>query len=194
MATSSIAAGYLVPVEPIEADDDFADILHDVIVGVTGLAGDLVRPRWQPEPPTQPDFNTNWAAFGVVRTESDVFSYQEHDPEDEGSDIVERDHTFHVLHSFYGPLCHGYCEMLRDGLAVAQNRDVLAQHDTFVIEVQEATVLPALLKQKWVRRVDVTVLYRRRISRTYPVRTIQSVGQTVLDNEHYLTNLNVPQP
>lgn len=193
MATDSSAAGYLLPSSSPVYGNALDDLVHGVIVGLTGITGDLVRPRWQPEPPQQPDFTVDWVAFGLVRSEVDTFAYDYHDPTGNGVNAVQRDELLYFLHSFYGPDCHMYCEQYRDGLEVAQNRDALTAANIGLQEVQEAVMLPALLKEKWVKRIDVTVVFRRRTTRTYPVLTIQS-GQATLDNEHYLTPINVTYP
>lgn len=188
MATDSTVAGYLAPELLVPANDDgLEDLLQMAIVGITGLPGSLVRPRWQPEPPARPAFNVDWCAFGVPRSASDVNAYINlEDLALLGQEKVERDEWFECLHSFYGPNSAALCKRLRDGLEVSQNRDALRSVGISLTEVREAVVLPALLKEKWVRRVDVTVLYRRRTSSAYQVLTIQT-GQLGLDNEHYVT-------
>jgi len=178
MATNSTTTGYLAPTTAPEYDDALNDILHDAIVGITGITGDLVRPRWQPEPPTQPAFTTNWCAFGIVRSVVDEFAAETMAAS--GTYTVERDEQLFTLHSFFGPSSHAYAERLRDGISVPQNRDALLAHNVAVQEVQEATILPALLKEKWTRRVDVTIVYRRRTSRVYSVLTIASAVGTLV--------------
>jgi len=193
MATSSTAAGYLSPESSPVYGDGLDDILQAAIVGITGLAGSLVRPRWQPEPATPPPFTTDWVAFGVVRASVDAFAYEDHDSAGLGTTNVDRDEVLQVLHSFYGPNSHGFCERFRDGLNLEQNRAVLQAAGVLLTEVEEATILPALLKEKWVRRVDVNVVYRRRTSRPYTIRNIVT-GQFGLDNEIYVTPIIVPTP
>lgn len=191
MATNSSTLGYLASTGAASYGNDLDDIFQGAIVGITGVTGDLVRPRWQVEPPQQPDFTVNWVAFGVVRSEVDTFAHDRHDPTGDGTDKVERDEMLYVLHSFYGPDCHATCERFRDGLELPQNRDVLLANGVAVVEVQEAVHLPALLKEKWVKRIDATVIYRRRTSRTYAVLTITS-SHVDLYNERYVTPINVP--
>jgi hypothetical protein len=195
MATNSSTAGYLAPLAPAPAyDDQLADLLHDAIQGITGIAdGSLIRPRWQPEPPNQPDFSTDWVAFGVTAVDADRFAYQGHDPTGDGANELERDEVVRVLTSFYGPNAMAVLQRYRDGLQVAQNRDALASAGIKLLEVQEATVLPALLKEKWVNRVDCAVVFRRRVKRVYPVFNLQSAGVD-LDNEQYTTPITTTTP
>lgn len=196
MATSSQQAGFLAPVAEDVYDDALDDQLQATIVGISGLPGALVRPRWQPNPPNQPAFNTNWCAFGLTRKVVDTFAYDRHNPAGsagEGQSIIERDETLYVLHSFYGPNSSGICERFRDGFEISQNRDALRDAGLFLVELEEAVTLPALLQEKWVRRVDVTVVYRRRTKRTYQVKTLVT-GQMGLDNERYITPINASNP
>ena len=195
MATSSTTVGYLLPdatSDPLEGDA-LDDLFQSVLQGILGfLDGSLIRPRWQPEPPNQPDFQTNWVAFGLTVTKSDVFAYVGHDPS--GSDIMERDEHITVLQSYYGPGGQALASRYNDGIQIEQNRDVLTAHGIKLVECQEVMQLPALLKEKWVKRFDCKTVFRRRIRRVYPVATlIANPAGSGLDNEHYITSIN-PTP
>ena len=176
MATDSSVAGYLAPVSSAIYDDALDDTFQALIAALTGVSGDLVRPRWVVEPSNRPDFATNWVAFGCSKGEVDTFAYDRHDPTNPGSTSVERDEILSVFCSFYGPNAHGLCERMRDGLEVSQNRDVLSAVGIALVEVQEAAVLPSLLKEKWIRRVDVTVMFRRRTGRKFAILHFTAAG------------------
>lgn len=193
MSINSTTSGFLAPITAPSYDDALDDILQAAVVGIVGLPGNLVRPRWQPNPPNQPPFDTDWCAFGVVRSEVDTFAYSAHDPTNDGTSSVDRDELLYVLHSFYGPNSASNCERFRDGFEISQNRDTLATAGVQLVEVGEAVTLPALLQEKWVRRRDVTVTYRRRTSRVYQINTVIA-GQLGLDNEHYVTPITVTNP
>jgi hypothetical protein len=190
MATSSAAAGFLAPVSAPTYDVALEDTFHPAIVGITGIPGNLVRPRWQPEPPQQPAFNVDWCAFGIT-----VISADEHPYEVQGMDVLsmERDELINTLISFYGPNSSSNCARFRDGLSLSQNRDTLRAAGITVMEVGDATILPALLKETWVKRVDTRVIYRRRSIRTFPVLPLLS-GELGLDNESYVTPIQVNNP
>jgi hypothetical protein len=189
MATNSTVAGYLTPSSLPAEDDALDDVVHEAIVGITGITGDLVRPRWQPEPPTQPAFTVDWVAFGLNRSEEDTFTY---DNTDGTTYTVQRDEMLYFLVSAYGPNAGRTRKMLSDGLAVSQNRDALLAAGLALVEMQEMTKVPALFKEKWVTRVDSTVVFRRRTTTVYTVATITS-GQLGLNNELYVTPINVTQ-
>lgn len=192
MANDTTASGYLVPTASPVYDDSLDDLLHDAIMGISGISdGTLIRPRWQPEPPNQPAFDTNWVAFGIVRTQPDVFSYEGHDALGLGTSVVERDELLYVLHSFYGPDGAKYREQYRTGLQLSQNRDALRAAGIGVVEVQESVNVPALFKERWVRRTDVTIVFRRRVGWAYNVRNVLPGGNVGLDNGQYVTDLTI---
>lgn len=183
----SATAGYLPPTTSSVEGDTLDDILQSVVVGITGVAGQFVRPRWQPQPPPQPAITQDWVALGVTRVEADIYA---HTGTTSTQQTVERDERIFVLHSFYGPGGAALCARFRAGLEVAQNRDVLRANNIALVEVQDANVVPALLQQQWVSKVDVTVVYRRRTSSTFGVLTITS-AQAGLNNELYNTPIVV---
>lgn len=192
MANDSTVAGYLVPVQSPIYGDALDDVLHDVIAGITGIAGNLIRPRWQPEPPNQPDLNTDWVAFGINNTEEDIFAFTREDANGLGTSIVERDEKLYYLISFYGPDSTINEKQFSAAIQLAQNRDALTAQNIGFVEMQKPVVLPALLKEKWVRRIDATLVLRRRVGWTFQVRTVASASAGI-DNEIFTTQVVVSQ-
>jgi len=95
MPNDSTTGGYIVPGTPeLDAyDATLEDIIQGALAGITGLAGNLVRPKWQPEPANQPDKSVDWCAFGLSLTDQDITHYEVHDPTagTNGADRQERD-------------------------------------------------------------------------------------------------------
>lgn len=191
MPNDSTTLGYLTPLSVVPVNDrSLEDIFSEVVVGITGLPQDLVRPRYQPKPGNQPDFEVDWCAMGVAVDEHDVFDYQRHlpypdDPEvpvdlRNGVNIVERDEYFTVLCSFYGAHNQQYMARWRDGLGLSQNRYALLGHGIKLVAVGRNPVnVPALLKNTWVRRIDLACQFSRRVTVTYGVRSVASAGVTL---------------
>lgn len=190
MPNDSTTAGFLTPISVVPVNDRaLEDIFGEVLVGITGLPSDLVRPRFQPSPPNQPDFETNWVAFGVAVNEHDVFDYQQHVPYAgdteppelrNGVNIVERDEGLDVLCSFYGPNNQQFMSRWREGLGLSQNRYGLLQYDIKLVAVGRNPVnVPALLKNTWVRRIDLSCQFTRRVRVTYGVRSVASAEVTL---------------
>lgn len=167
----SSTGGYLAPaVDAPPAEDDALDnLVHDLIAGITALAPDLVRPRWQPKVPKQPEPSVNWCAFGLQEQEPDAGPAIQHDGTGDGHDTYIRHQDIDVMCTFYGPLAKGYAQRLADGLAIPQNREQLQLQDMAFVGVGPIRAAPDLVNQQWVRRYDMTVTLRRKI--TGPTRS-----------------------
>jgi hypothetical protein len=183
MPNDSSTGGFLVPSSTSPAEDaDLEDVVQPILVGITGLTGSLVRPRWQVDPPAQPSPVTNWCAFGVTRSQGDITGSVVHDGSGDGglgASTEQRHETLEILASFYGPAGQGYASLLRGGLGIAQNREALFLAGMGLIECSEITAAPALVNQNWLRRYDLTIRLRRRVDRTYPVRNLLSAHGTI---------------
>ncbi|KWC56568.1 LIC_12616 family protein [Burkholderia ubonensis] len=174
--TDSSTGGYLAPADdvPLVEDDELDDLVHDLIAGVTALPGDLVRPRWQPTVPKQPEPSVDWCAFGVQEQEPDAGPAIQHDSAGDGHDTYIRHQDIDVPCTFYGPRAKGYAQRLADGLAIPQNREQLQLLDMAFVGVGTIRAAPDLVNQQWVRRYDMTVTLRRKITRTYAVLNLKS--------------------
>ncbi len=138
----------------------------------------LFRPRWQPEPPNLPtDAKGNaadWCALGITKRKADTFAYEGHNKEGDGFDEVIRNEELEILVSFYGPNSDANADRLRDGFQLAQNRELLAKNEMGLIETGDITIVPALVKERWLYRADMTVYIRRAITRGYGVLNLKS--------------------
>ncbi|WP_066922890.1 hypothetical protein [Methylobacterium sp. CCH5-D2] len=180
MANTSASGGYLAPVGPQPTQDDaFEDQIQAAIAGITGLPGDLVRPRWQAEPPPQPPADADWAALGVTEVTPDANAYVRHDSRGDGSDHLRRHESVEILVSFYGPNAWGYAARLRDGLAIPQNREALYRANMALADIGKAIAAPALTNGQWVRRIDLSLRVRRQIDRTYSVLNLVAASGVV---------------
>jgi hypothetical protein len=174
MANDSSTGGFLPP-NPSPAplqDAALADFFQGLVVGITGMEASLVRPRWQPEPPDMPV--GDWAAIGIMSRESDTFAYESWVGTDaNGMAQLQRHEVLKLQVSFYGPNADDNCGLFKDGLQVSQNREVLQINNMGLVETQDATAVPTIIKEKWVYRVDLNFSIKRQIIRTYPVFALQ---------------------
>ena len=67
-------------------------------------------------------------------------------------------------------------------MTVDQNLDALTSIGIKLQEIQEAFTLPALLKEKWVKRVDSSLMFKRRVRRIYNIRNLLVGTVTVTNN------------
>lgn len=188
--TDSSTGGYVAPTNALPApleDAALDDFLHDVVAGITGLANDLVRPRWQEEPPNLPPRNVDWCAFGVMRRKADTFAVVQHQAAGQGADRVTRHEELDLLASFYGPNCQAYGARLRDGLAVAQNREALFLAGMGLIAVGDVTRAPELIKAKWLSRADLPFQIRREVRREYPILNLISATGAIITTAGTIT-------
>jgi hypothetical protein len=181
MANTSASGGYLTPAgTPTPADEALEDILQPMVVGITGLPGKMVRPRWQPGNPKQPEPDVNWCAIGVMHTKQDANPAIEHDGAGDGADQYQRHQDVILLATFYGPNAQAYGQLLSDGMYVPQNGEALRALNMAFVEVGDLIAAPDLINQQWVRRYDLRIRLRRKIERTYPVLNILSADTPVI--------------
>lgn len=182
----SAEAGFLAPTPSATGDDLALDIiLQSWIVGITGLPGPMVRPRWQPAPPPMPDQGVNWCAVGLMSTNRDANAWFGHNPLNAGGlgdSTMQRHQDLDVLATFYGTNAGQYGSVFADGAQVEQNRDVLTLNGIALVESGLAQVVPDLINAIWVRRVDVRVSLRQQITRTYPIRTVLTAPIKLTNN------------
>jgi hypothetical protein len=187
MTNNSATGGYIVPTASFNATADaaFDEILAQLAAGVTGLPANLVRPRWQPTPPLQPEANIDWCAIGVTDESGDATIDSVHrstspstaDPPDPTGDgytttyeVVEQT----VMASFYGPSAWSNANLFRVGLSVPQNREVLILQDvTLCVVPRRVTPFFETINSVTYRRCDVEFKLRRTITRNWPIENIQ---------------------
>ena len=179
MSNDSSTGGILAPAaSPAPLEDAALDaFLQGLVVGLTGLAGAVVFPRWQPEPPNLPAFATNWAAIGVIEARPDTYAYMLHDPTGgtgDGSDDMQRHEELEILCSFYGPNAGGNAAQFRDGFMVEQNNDSLTAAGFGFKETRAPVRAPELTKNRWLNRIDVPLVLKRIVLRSYPVLNVES--------------------
>jgi hypothetical protein len=193
MANDSSTGGYVVPnpsppsPAPLEGRA-LLTFLQGWIVGVTGLPGKMVRPRWQIEPPNIPTNGTIWAALGISNRKADTFAYIAHDPvgpTGDGADNLQRHEELTLDVDFYDDGVTGladlYAAVLRDGAAIGQNREPLFAAGFGLVEVTDIVSLPSLLKEQWLYRASTSVVLRRQVDRSYPILNVESAAGDIID-------------
>lgn len=173
---TSATGGYLTPATtpgPLEGNS-FEDFLQQVLTGLSGLGPTAVRPRWQPEPPNQPDFPSDWLAFGIMRQNKDTFAYIGHDSDGDGTDYLFRQEDVEVLLSSYGTNAEAIIDQISDGFQIGQNLAVLSSAGIGHTDASDPRAAPVIMKTQWVKRFDMTWYFKRAIRRVYPVLNLLS--------------------
>lgn len=201
MASSSRAAGYLAPAStpaPLYGQP-LREFVQAFIVGVTGLAGDLVRWNVQAEPPNIPAADTPaWCGFDLAVIAANTFPAVRHlgdvgAGDDAGVDELQNHEVIQVLASFYGlgaeSDAEGYAARLRDGMAIEQNLAPLLAQGMMVTEVGSLQAVPTLLKERWLFRSDLPFAIGRQVDRRYAVRNVANLDGAVVASDGLVLDL-----
>lgn len=176
---NSSTGGYLLP----EQQDNpfgnlsFEQFLQTVLVGVSGLKGEFVRPKWQLNPPKQPDAIVDWMAFGLNEDDSDTNAFVGVDSD--GTNRFMRMEALSLQCSFYGPNSLEVGKTVRDGFQIPQNFAALQSVNMGFVSTSKMVRAPDVVNERWIDRWEMTVYLRREILRVYPVLNFLS-GSGVL--------------
>lgn len=184
MSNDSSTGGYIAgTVELGLADAALDALLQQMVAGITGIDGTLVRPRWQPTVPKQPEPDTNWCAIGVTSIDVDDFPAEVHDPEDDGSDDFAQWETINLLASFYGPAGMRNAKTLRAGIYVTQNRDAMVEQGIDLIDAGTITAAPAQINNVWVHRFDLPIRLRAKNELVFPILNLLTAQTAVVTDQ-----------
>lgn len=197
LPNTSATGGFLSPSSPPPPEDDALDaILQACVAGVTGLPGHLVRPRWQPKPPIQPEADIDWCAVGLVDEDPEFNISIVHDGQADGGrgqSISYDNDILTVLSSFYGPCARGYAKRFRTGMMIAQNRETLFHAGIGLVEIPGKSIfLPDIVNTKTLRRVDISMRLRRHTALTWPILNLIGFKGTIVNDDRASTPLRTP--
>ena len=180
---------YIKPKPGVPSSLTLTQFLQTVFVGISGLPGDLVRPRWQPNPPKRPEIETNWLAIAIMNTTPDLNAYL--DTKSVGLDVIteyQRNEIMEIGCAFYGPAAIENYGLVRDGFQIPNNLAQMGAANMGIVEVGPMMSMPEFVNERWWNRAECSVFIRRKIQREYPIPTLISAsGQihTVLGGEDY---------
>lgn len=175
MSNTSATGGYLQPTQSPVYGVALDTLLQQAIVNLSGLAGDLVRPRWQPRPPKMPPLDTDWCAVGVQNI-SRAWGTTE------TVGLLIRHEEIETLCSFYGPNADGLAALTQDNVAVGQNFDLLEEQGLFYRRAEDIVPMPELVNDQWQKRYDLALYWGRKVVRDYTIETIET-AQVELYND-----------
>lgn len=164
--------------------------IQTVLAGVSALPGPLVRPKWQPEEPTQPDINTNWMAFGIASQTPSFNAYIALNPDD--TTQLQRQEQLEIQCSIYGPDALDTLGLITDGLQIPQNLAALLSANMGVVEVTKALHIPELINERFFNRYEMTVVLNRQVQRLYPILKFLSATGIIYSQTGTDPNFTLP--
>lgn len=168
---TSATGGYLQDVTPPAEGIALRRFIGELLRGVTGLPGDLVRPSWQENPPPMPAYGVDWLAYGVTARRVEAGEPWQAEKTDGTGSALRRHEMLDVQVTAYGANAEAILASLRDGLDVAQNREQLFLAAMTVADFGQIVHAPELVNERWWNRADMTVTLRREVRREYPILT-----------------------
>ena len=169
-----------------------------MVVALTGLPGNLVRPSYQAMPPAQPAVDVTWAAVGVHHIEADDYPFIVHDGATTfpgmpgpGVDRMQRHYTYRVLVSLYGPRSATLAGMLSDAMYVSQNYEDLRVLGLKLRETRTQARNAEFINQQWIDRVDVEITLRRQVDRVFPVLNIEGADVVLRADDGNIVEVSV---
>lgn len=180
---TSATGGFLTPLStlapPIEGQD-LNRFLQPAIVALTGLPATLVVPGNQLEPPNVPAAGEAWCMFFYARIDADHLPFIGRGLDDTGAGYaqLQRHELLAVKCDFFDLGTNGlaakYAALLRDNLAIPQNKEFLLKENFNLKGVGSIEVLPVIFKQRWQYRERFTFYLKRNATRDYAVLNVAS--------------------
>lgn len=127
--------------------------------------------------PKQPDINVNWISFGIDVSVPDANAYTNYNSD--GSFGSQRHETLEIGTDCYGPDALYISGLIRDGFQIKTNLDALQVAKMGFVETGPARQIPDLVNERFVGRVNMSIILRREVLRVYPVPTIISANGVI---------------
>lgn len=187
MQDNTSATGGFLSLSPAPSSKELEDILHDFIAGITGLDGDLVRPRWQEKAPNIPKRHIDWCAFGITYDAQQLNPEIIHHAKGDGFDEVIDHERLVLTLSFYGPFAKNKARDLRLALYLPQNREFLKANNLNITSLGQILSLPEETGGFWRAREDMEIFLSHKVSRKVAVKNIlKSTGSLEADRNYEL--------
>jgi hypothetical protein len=190
---NSATGGPIVPVQSTLVDGvALDDILQGFIVGLTGLPGNMVRPRWQLVPLPAPDATTDWCAIGITeRYQLGVREISQHytvspstadpvDPTGDGYTESWEVWFYRLMVTFYGPNSSLNGRSMLRNISIAQNLEYLYPYSMQIVRVPRSMrTMSELVNQQYIQRQDIELELTNKISSIWPIENIQKAQITI---------------
>lgn len=197
MSNSSATGGYLTPTSTNGFPNNLTldQFIQTILVGISGLQGDLVRPKWQENPPKQPGIKTNWIAFRTALITPDTYEFTGMDLS--GNPFTQRYQNLSVQCSIYGPDAANVAGVLRDGFQIAQNREAMNAVGLKFVNTGYPSLIPDFVNERWVQKYEMEIVLRQMVQRSYAILPLlEGPGGQIrsdLNPTTYIKNWQTPE-
>lgn len=169
MSNTSATGGFLT-LDPGPSRTETEDVIQDLIIGLTGLAGELVRPAFNGA--EQPERDITWCSFQI----GDKEPLGEQVVHLEDVSELRADRNLPVLVIFRGPNADDVAEKMSRGLVIPQNHDFLQRHSLALANAGTVVAFSELVHGNWIRRADLPLTLRQTIRTTVAIKDLKSVS------------------
>lgn len=146
----------------------FPRFMHSVLVGVTALPREMVRPAFQRTPFKMPDYDVNWLAYNLTN-----FTAEKGSGYLKGA-LLERHESFECVCYFYGAAAVDYAIVTRDAFELPQNRKALLDNGIGYDGASAIVRVPELVNSQYYEQVNMTLYFSRQVKRRYYVLDFKS--------------------
>lgn len=168
--------------------------IQTVLVGVSGIDPQLVRPEWQKDGPKIPDVVVNWLAYGITQAPPDANGYI--GMNGDGVMLSQRHADLMVMCAFYGPQALDYATIVRDGFQIPNNRSQLSLANMGFVSTGTPLHIPDLVNERWVNRYQLEIRLRIETERTYDILSLLGAHgtiNTVVGTQEQSSNWETPE-
>lgn len=168
--------------------------IQTVLVGVSGIDPQLVRPEWQKDGPKIPDVGVNWLAYGITQAPPDANGYI--GMNGDGVMLSQRHADLMVMCAFYGPQALDYATIVRDGFQIPNNRSQLSLANMGFVSTGAPLHIPDLVNERWVNRYQLEIRLRIETERTYDILSLLGAHgtiNTVVGTQEQSSNWETPE-
>lgn len=173
IVSDSSQVGYLQPIAEELNDLQLEDLLQDVLVNLSALDSEFVRPAYQETPPPIPNPSTNWLAFHVTSQQTNKTNETRYINDTAVKGFYQK---FTVAISCYGNKAQFYANNIIDSLQLHQNRDVLTDNKIVFHGSTDTINATEIIANKWFRRVDFNIDFERVYEKTYGVKCLTDLN------------------
>lgn len=153
-------------------------VIHDFIAGVTGIDNTLIRPMYQPNPPTIPPLGTDWIAYNITSRDEIGHSYQSVSTLDVFK--MQQQKELELTISIYGSNALQNITNFRAAIELSQNWDSLRPYNISFQQCGKAIRSPELYNMRWLDKYTIIISLNQLAITNAPIISLINATPTIL--------------